>query len=224
MAETTRRLPKIAPSLLAADPLRLAEQVLALGGRADELHVDVMDFTFGQGAFGSPRLVRHLRALTDTPLTCHLMVEAPDRLAVEFAEAGAAQVVVHAERTRDLRATAAAVRAAGARVGIALLPTTPVEDYLDVLGEFASLLVVTVPVPGLGAQERVPGASERIAQMRATLGRLGLDLEIGTDGGVDLSTIHGDVEAGATCCVVGTDVFGHADPAARVDQLRAACG
>ena len=212
--------PWIAPSLLAADPLRIAEAVLALESTADELHVDVMDLHFAPNVFGSEHLVRHLVELLPAPVTCHLMIEDPDHWAPRFAEIGAQQVVVHAETTRDLVGTARSVRAAGARVGVALLFSTPVERYADVLAEFTSVLVLTVPFAGLGGQRRAPRAWERVAEVRRLVDGLGLELQVVTDGGVDAASIASFLAAGADGAVVGTDVFAHADPAARVRLLR----
>src|SRR5262245_21159012 len=116
---------QIYPSLLAADFARIADAALVVEGRADWLHVDVMDNHFVPNLAFSGDTVTALRQVTDIPLDCHLMIEDPDRWAPGFAERGAANVTIHAEAVDDLPATTAAIRAEGARTGLAVKPATP---------------------------------------------------------------------------------------------------
>ena len=140
----------IAPSILNADFSHLADEVAAVAG-ADWLHVDVMDNHFVPNLTIGLPVVESIRKATELPLDCHLMIENPDRWAVAYAEAGAYNVTVHAEAVADPVAMAANLRAAGARAGLTLKPGTPIEDWLDVLKHFDTLLVMTVE-PGFGGQ------------------------------------------------------------------------
>src|ERR1700685_3161084 len=135
--------PLIAPSILSADFARLADEAAAVAG-ADWLHVDVMDGHFVPNlTFGLP-VVKSLHKASDLPLDCHLMIDDPDRWAPGYAEAGAANVTFHVEAATNAVETARAVRAAGALVGLAVKPGTPLGPYLDLLREFDTLLVMTV--------------------------------------------------------------------------------
>jgi len=210
---------QIAPSILSADFARLADEAKTLEGTADWLHVDVMDYHFVPNlTLGAP-VVESLRKATSLPLDCHLMIDDPDRWAVSYVEAGAANVTFHAEAARDVVATARAIRAAGARAGLALKPATAFDDYREVLPEFDMLLVMTVE-PGFGGQAFMAEMMPKVAQARRFLRDSDAQLWIQVDGGVAADTIEICARAGADVFVAGSAVFGAHDPARAVTALR----
>jgi ribulose-phosphate 3-epimerase len=210
---------QIAPSILSADFARLADEAAAVAGVADWLHVDVMDNHFVPNlTLGTP-VVASLHKATSLPLDCHLMIDDPDRWAVGYVEAGARNVTFHAEAARDIVATARAVRAAGARVGLALKPSTAFDDYAGVLREFDMLLVMTVE-PGFGGQEFIADMLPKVARARRFLRGAEPQLWIQVDGGVSLDTIADCAKAGADMFVAGSAVYGADDPARAVTALR----
>jgi ribulose-phosphate 3-epimerase len=208
----------IAPSLLAADFARLGEEAEAVDN-ADWLHVDVMDAHFVPNLTIGRPVVESLRRATALPLDCHLMIEDPDRWAPDYAEAGAANVTFHVEAAADAKATARAVRSAGAMAGLAIDRDTPVEPYLDLLTEFDTLLIMTIKA-GFGGQKFLPDMLDkvRLARTHIRSGHLRLFLEV--DGGIAEDTIEQAAEAGADVFVAGTAVYGADDPAAAVAALR----
>jgi ribulose-phosphate 3-epimerase len=210
----------VAPSLLAADYARLADEARAVEGVADWLHVDVMDYHFVPNLTIGLPVVRSLRAATPLPLDCHLMISEPARWAVGYAEAGAASVTIHAEAAEDPIAIVKDLRAAGARAGLAIDRDTDVTAYLEVLPHVDLLLIMTIKA-GFGGQEFLPHLLDKVRTARRHATSRQLDLRIQVDGGIDEDTIAAAAEAGADTFVAGTAVYGTADPAAAVVRLRA---
>ena len=209
----------VAPSLLAADFSRLGEQARAVEGSADWLHVDVMDNHFVPNLTIGLPVVQDLKQATTLPLDVHLMIEAPDRWAVGYAEAGAYNVSFHAEAAQDPAGLAKDLRSAGSKAGLAIDRDTPVEPYLELLPHFDTLLIMTIKA-GFGGQAFMPELLDKVRTARRHLRSGHLELRIGVDGGINEETVEAAAEAGADAFVVGTAVYGAADPAAAVRAIR----
>jgi ribulose-phosphate 3-epimerase len=210
--------PLIAPSILAADFARLADETAAVAG-ADWLHVDVMDNHFVPNLTLGLPVVESLLKVTDIPMDCHLMIDDPARWAPPYAEAGAYNVTFHAEATDDPRSVARDIRAAGAKAGLSVKPGTPIEPYLEILRDFDTLLVMSVE-PGFGGQKFIPEVLSKVSAVRRLVDAGELTIVVEIDGGINADTIEAAAEAGVDCFVAGSAVFGAADPAAAVESLR----
>jgi ribulose-phosphate 3-epimerase len=211
---------RIAPSILAADFGRLAEEVRAVEkAGADWIHVDVMDGHFVPNLTLGPVVVEALRAATRLPLDVHLMIEAPERSLEAYVRAGADRVGVHVETCPHLHRTLAQIREAGARACVVLNPATPAEAVRPVLGDVDQVLVMSVD-PGFGGQKFIPGVLGKIEQLRRWLREAELAVEIEIDGGIGPGTAGAAARAGANVFVAGTAVFRASDYAAAIAGLR----
>jgi ribulose-phosphate 3-epimerase len=210
--------PLIAPSILAADFARLADETAAVAG-ADWLHVDVMDNHFVPNLTLGLPVVESLLKVTDIPMDCHLMIDDPHRWAPPYAEAGAYNVTFHAEASDDPIAVARDIRAAGAKAGLGVKPGTQIEPYLELLRDFDTLLVMSVE-PGFGGQKFIPEVLAKVAMVRRLVDAGELTIVVEIDGGINADTIEAAAEAGVDCFVAGSAVYSAADPAVAVESLR----
>ena len=208
----------ISPSILNCDFGRLADE-LAKISNADFAHVDIMDNHFVPNlALGLPLAEAAVKS-SPIPVDAHLMIEDPDRWAPVYAELGCESVTFHAEAAQAPIRLAREIRAMGRRAGLALRPATGIEPYLDILGEFDMILVMTVE-PGFGGQSFIEEMMPKVSRTRRAIEAAGLDVWIQVDGGVSRSTIEKAAEAGANNFVAGSAVYRADDAAAEVDFLR----
>ena len=187
---------------------------------ADLIHVDVMDGRFVPNLTVGLPVVESLRRATRLPIDCHLMIVEPIRYAEAFVKAGADWVSVHQEADPHLHRTLRAIRDAGAKAGVVLNPSTPIETLVDLVGDFDFVLLMSVN-PGFGGQGFIPSVRAKIRRLDALRRARGIPFLIQVDGGVGLSNAGELVRAGADCLVAGNAVFKAENPAQAVQRLQA---
>jgi len=216
---------KIAPSILAADFVRLGEQVAeAERAGADRIHVDVMDGHFVPNISLGVPVVKSLKPAAQRPLETHLMITDPDFFLDDFAAAGSDTLLVHWEGNANLHRTVQRIRALGKRAGIVVNPATPAAVLEEILQDVDQVLVMTVN-PGFGNQRFIHTTVPKIRRVREMIDAItpGCDLEV--DGGIDETTAPVAVAAGANVLVAGAAIFGAKDGvAAAMRRLREASG
>lgn len=209
----------INPSILSCDFADLRGELAAIAG-ADMAHVDVMDNHFVPNLTFGPPVVERIRAVSPVPIDAHLMIADADRHAPVYAEIGCASVSFHAEASAAPVRLAREIRRLGAKASLALKPATPIELYVDLLGEFDQILIMTVE-PGFGGQSFLDVCLPKIRRTREAISASGLDILLQVDGGVSTSTVERVVDAGANVLVAGSAVYGAENPGAAIEDLRA---
>jgi ribulose-phosphate 3-epimerase len=211
---------QITPSILNADFASLGAEVARIGS-ADWVHVDIMDNHFVPNLTFGPAMVEALARSSRVPLDAHLMIEDPDRNALEYVEAGCGSVTFHVEAARAPVRLARELRAHGARASMALKPATPIEPYEDLLAELDMVLLMTVE-PGFGGQKFLDLCLPKIRRARELMDKHGVETWLQVDGGISLDTIERCAEAGADVFVAGSAVYSADDPERMIADLRAA--
>jgi ribulose-phosphate 3-epimerase len=200
---------QIVPSVLPADYSKLGEEVAALeAAGVDKIQWDVMDGVFVPNLTFGPDVIKACRPHATVPFEAHLMVVNPDRMMLQYLDAGCEQLIVHAETTTHLHKTLSTIREAGGKTGVALNPHTPLDVVSHVLDLTDMILVMTVN-PGFGGHAYIATMEPKIRAAAAMIQESGLPIELEVDGGISPSTIAGAASAGARVLVAGSALYKH---------------
>ncbi|MDX2135119.1 MAG: ribulose-phosphate 3-epimerase [Saprospiraceae bacterium] len=211
----------IAPSLLAADFTRLADEIdMVNRSSADWFHLDVMDGRFVPNITFGMFIVEAIHRLAEKPLDVHLMIVEPEKYIEGFRKAGAEVITVHYEACPHLHRTLQQIRDTGARAGVAINPHTPVAVLEDVI-EMVDLVCLMSVNPGYGGQKFIYQSLPKTRRLRELIDTTNSSALIEIDGGVGLHNAEELLRAGADVLVAGSSVFGAQDPPATIAALKA---
>ena len=211
----------IAPSFLSCDFGRINEEVKYYNqSNADWYHLDVMDGRFVPNiSFGLP-IISCIKKLANKTLDVHLMIVEPEKYISQFRDAGADNISIHAEASHHLHRAIYQIKETGAKAGVALNPSSPVQSIFDVLEDLDLVCLMSVN-PGFGGQKFIYRTLQKIKDLKAEIISRNLDVLIEIDGGVGLENAEVILQAGADVLVAGNAVFKSSNPYQTIDQFKA---
>jgi ribulose-phosphate 3-epimerase len=214
----------IAPSILSADFSRLGSEIKAVEtAGADWIHVDVMDGHFVPNLTIGPLIVEAVKRVTSLPIDVHLMIENPDKYIPAFADAGATLISVHVEASTHLNRSVQLIRECGARPGVVLNPSTPLQALEWIIENVDYVLIMSVN-PGFGGQAFIKSSLDKVRKLRELIQQKKLNTLIEIDGGVNEKTISDIAAAGVDAFVAGSAIFGSQNYQATISAFREEIG
>jgi ribulose-phosphate 3-epimerase len=200
---------KIAASILSAEFSCLKKEIEeAENAGIDWIHIDVMDGHFVPNLTMGPFIVEACRKITSLPLDVHLMIEHPERLLVDFANAGATSLSVHIEDNPNLHRTLQSIKDLGCKTGVVINPGTDASLCIPIM-HLADILLVMSVNPGFSGQKFLPKVLLKVTFLHDQIEKLRSNTLIQVDGGIDASTLPAAYQAGARVFVSASAIFKH---------------
>jgi ribulose-phosphate 3-epimerase len=213
-------MPLIAPSLLSADFLHLADACKMLNeSEADYFHLDVMDGRFVPNISYGMSIIKQIRNASNKFFDVHLMILEPEKYADEFKDAGADGLTVHLEACPHLNRNIQQIKALGMKAGVAINPHSPIFLLKEIIKDIDTVCLMSVN-PGFGGQSFIPNSIQKIKDLKELIVQTQSSAKIEVDGGVSLQNAQEIVNAGADILVAGNAVFGSANPTQTIYQLK----
>ena len=216
---------EISTSILTVEKGAEAETFFALEkAKTDYFHIDVMDGKFVEKDTYQKMLEysSYIRRISNLPMDVHLMVEDVKSAIEDFSATEPNIITFHLEACRnkeEVMENIKAIKDVGAKVGISVKPSTPIEEVYQYLPYIHMCLIMTVE-PGKGGQTLITDMLEKISTLKKYIDQNNLEIDIEVDGGINLKTAPRVKEAGANILVAGTAILAAADYSIIINELK----
>jgi transketolase len=213
----------IAPSIIAGDMSNLEKEVKRCeDGRADYIHLDVMDGKFVPNKTFDHIKIKDLRPLTLIPFDTHLMIDEPVRYIHDYVNAGGDIITVHAEVCDEssFGEISDVLQSNQVGIGLAINPDTELPQWSYKFVPLLDQVIVMSVVPGKSGQKFIESAHEKIQRISKDLKQHNFEGYIEADGGVNLENIGSCFEDGARAFVGGSAIVGQSDVRLIIKEFR----
>ena len=213
----------IAPSIIAGDMSNLEKEVKRCeDGRADYIHLDVMDGQFVPNKTFDHTKIKDLRPLTLIPFDTHLMINEPIKHIHEYMDAGSDIVTVHAEVCDEssFGEICDVLQSNQIGVGLAINPDTELPQWSYKFVPLLDQVIIMSVVPGKSGQKFIESTHEKIQRISKDLKQHNFEGYIEADGGVNLENIGSCFEDGARAFVGGSAIIGQSDVRLIIKEFR----
>ena len=216
---------EISTSILSVEKGNEAETFMLLEkSKTDYFHIDVMDGKFvEQDTFHKMmEYSNYIKRISNLPLDVHLMVEDVETAIEVFSADEPNLITFHIEACKnkeEVMRNINLIKEKGSRVGIAIKPSTPLNEIYEYLPYIHTCLVMTVE-PGKGGQTLITDMLTKIEELKKYIDDRNIEIDIEVDGGINLKTAERVKKAGANILVAGTAILKAADYKVIIDELR----
>ena len=198
---------KIAPSILAANLLKIEQEVLnVVKAGADYLHIDIMDGHYVPNITFGSNFVKSVRPISNITLDVHLMISPVKQYVESFVNAGADIISFHPEADSNPEKIIEKIKSSNCKCGIAVHPKIEIKEIEKYIPLIDLIIVMTV-VPGFGGQNFMENQLTKISTLNELRVKEGLEFEIEIDGGINNKTSRLCIDKGADVLVAGSYIY-----------------